>query len=53
MPTKAEATMNIFICDVRINGAKRCFGGDECIAILEMQKRRNILWLEALFKDTK
>lgn len=35
---KGTIERNITICSVRINGAKRCFAGDESIAILEMQK---------------
>lgn len=37
--SKSEIDGCIFICTMRIRGAKRCFPNSDCIAILELQIR--------------
>lgn len=42
LPTKSAIEQNISVCDVRINALNKIAPGDLMVALLQMQKRRNI-----------
>lgn len=48
LPTQSTIDRNILQCNVRINALHKISPSDWMIALLEMQKRRNILASEVL-----
>lgn len=46
---KGDLEGNIFMCNIRINGANRCFPGVSDIALLQIQKMHYLTLLEQHF----